>query len=99
MWDFFWIRKDRERWERAAQALDKREADIELRQRIPRWLIPQRGSWDAGPDLAQASWAWPEPKVRRKAVWVGGYDFKGGYIGPGPAYTPEQCRAMEAAVR
>lgn len=49
--------------------------------------------WNATPDVAQATWEWPPKPIgpgyaitvlqrqdERKAVWLGGYDFEGGYL-------------------
>lgn len=61
MWDFFWIRKDRERNEllkRANEALFKAEMDTILwRQQKAEEAAPF--NWDSTPDLAQATWKWP----------------------------------------
>jgi hypothetical protein len=65
MWDFFWIRKDRERnelWKRANEALFKAQMDTILWRQRKAEEAARPFNWDATPDLAQATWDWPERK-------------------------------------
>jgi hypothetical protein len=78
MWDFFWIKRDRERdelWKRANEALfNARIAEICQRQeQIEKKHRPFY--WDAGPDLAQAAWEWPKRVVESASTVDWPHDF------------------------